>query len=86
MIDFRGSDGTRYALSYRDLKTAELTTDLALVLEFTNHHVIIRGRNLTPVYDAVVGRTALYVQENDVDWAGEAETFVEALTIVPKTP
>jgi hypothetical protein len=84
MIDFRGTDGTCYALAYSELLSVALTSPQCIVLEFRRHKVEVRGRNLLTVYHGLVEQTIAYVQEQDLDVAPESETFIDSLTIEPK--
>ena len=80
-IDFRGSDGTRYALPYRDLRSVEMSSDQRIVMRFFQYQVVVVGRNLGPVYDAILEERVEHLEESDVDWAPESATFVDRLTI-----
>lgn len=84
-IDLRGADGMRYALPYRDLKSIELPSQEMLTLRFVDRRVVVRGRNLGSVYDGLVEEQVAQLQEDDVDWASESETFISKLTIIRST-
>jgi hypothetical protein len=84
MIDFRGSDGTCYALAYSELLSVALTSPQCIVLEFKHHKVAVRGRNLLTVYRGLVTQTIAYLREQDLDVAPESETFIDSLTIEPR--
>ena len=84
MIDFRGSDGTCYALAYGELLSVALTSPQCIVLQFRKHRVEVRGRNLAAVYAGLVSQTIAYLQEQDIDTAPESETFIDSLTIEPR--
>lgn len=81
MIDFRGADGTCYALAYADLLSVILTSSQMIVMEFRDHRVLVRGRNLTPVYRGLVAHRIAFLREDDFDVSPESETFVDSLTI-----
>lgn len=80
-IDFKGADGMRYALPYRDLWSVEMPSPQEVVLHFSNRRVVVRGRNLRPVYDDVLKERATTLAEDDMDWASESETFISKLSI-----
>ena len=80
-IDFRGSDGTHYALPYRDLRSVEMASELSIVLWFHDFKVVVRGRNLRPVYQRIIREEVTHLEESDVDWSPESESFVDRLTI-----
>jgi hypothetical protein len=84
MIDFRGADGTCYALAYSELLSVALTSPGCIVMEFRKHKVVVRGRNLTAVYRGLVGQTVAYLQEDDFDLAPESEVFIDSLAIEPR--
>ncbi len=84
MIDFRGSDGTCYALAYSELLSVALTSPQCIVLQFRRHRVEVRGRNLAAVYDGLVSHTIACLREQDIDVAPESETFIDSLTIEPR--
>lgn len=80
-IDFRGTDGTHYALPYRDLRSVEMTSEQMIVMWFAHYKVVVRGRNLRPVYHQIINEQVTHLEESDVDWAPETESFVDRLTI-----
>ncbi len=80
-IDFRGSDGTHYALPYRDLRSVEMTSEQSIVMWFHDYKVVVQGRNLRPVYHQIIGEQVTHLEESDVDWAPESESVVDRLTI-----
>lgn len=81
MVDFRGHDGTSFALPYRDLRAIVLPRSDRITLEFADHQVVVRGRNLRPVYDHLVGHRVTFLQEDDFDHASESETFIESIVV-----
>ncbi len=81
MIDFRGTDGTCYALAYGDLLSVTLASSQLIVLEFRDHRVQVRGRNLMPVYRGLVMHRVTFLREDDFDSQPESETFIDELTI-----
>jgi hypothetical protein len=84
MIDFRGTDGTCYALAYTELLSVVLTSPQCIVLEFRKHKVVVRGRNLMPVYRGLVAQKITYLREDDIDVSPESETFIDSMAIEPR--
>jgi hypothetical protein len=84
-IDFHGADGISFALPYRDLQSVELPSSEIIILSFRNHRVTVRGRNLTPVHDAVLAERLARLREDDEDWVSEAETFVSEVVVERNT-
>ena len=58
-----------------------MTSEQTVVLRFRDHEVVIRGRNLQPVYAKLLTEEIAHLEESDVDWARESETFVDHLAI-----
>ena len=44
---------------------------------------MIHGRNLRPLYDALVEQRVTFVQEDDLDVLSESETFVDKIVVAP---
>jgi len=84
-LDLRGTDGMRYALPYRDLKSIELPSPQMLTLTFSDRRVVVHGRNLETVYEGLIREAVTELQEDDVDWVSESETFISKLTIIRGT-
>jgi hypothetical protein len=84
MIDFRGTDGTCYALAYAELVSVALTSPQSILLEFRNHRVVVRGRNPMPVYRGLVAQSITFLREDDFDVSPKSDTFIDSLTIDPK--
>ena len=84
-IDFRGADGISFALPYRDLQAIEMTSSETIVLVFRNHRVIVRGRNLAPVHQALLAERLVRLREDDEDWVSEAETFISQVIVERNT-
>ncbi len=80
-IDLHGTDGMRYALPYRELRSIEMPSSRTISLRFVDRRVIVQGRNLGPVYDDLIKERVARLQEDDMDWASESETFISRLTI-----
>lgn len=84
-IDFHGADGISFALPYRDLQWVEMSSPEAIILVFRNHRVTVRGRNLRPVYHAVLVERLARLREDDEDWVSEAETFISQVVVERNT-
>ncbi|HEX8474593.1 MAG TPA: hypothetical protein VF666_11210 [Pyrinomonadaceae bacterium] len=81
MLDVRGADGHRLALSFAYLMSAEFDAAGEMVLSFTDHRVTVRGRNLRRVYDAVLTHTLRFLQEEAQDANREDETFISEIMV-----
>ena len=86
MIDLRGHDGRFLALPYARLTGIELDHDAVIRLDFPERRILLRGRNLRPLDDALVQHRVTYVQEGDLDVLSEAETFIDNIVIAPTAP
>jgi glutathione peroxidase-family protein len=60
----------------------EMPSPQMVTLRFADRRVVVQGRNLEPVYDALVSEKLAQLREADVDWASESETFISKMTIV----
>lgn len=83
MVDFRGHDGRFRALPYRCMESIAFDDPGGIAVDFTDHRVLLRGRNLRPLYDALVRHRVVFVQEGDLDFLSESETFVDSIVIAP---
>ena len=54
MLDFRGHDGRLLALPYARLASIVFDHVGGITLDFVGSKVLVRGRNLEPLYDALV--------------------------------
>ena len=86
MVEFRGHDGRSLALPYSRLLSVDYRSGSVVSLEFPDYHVIVRGRNLRPLYDALLGHKVLFVQEGDLDVVSESDPFVDRIVIGPVEP
>ena len=84
MLDFRGHRGNSFALPYRDLLSIAHYPTTNITIEFQRHVVVVRGRNLHPVYEALMRHDVLFIQEDTFDHARENETFVDSITVKRK--
>jgi hypothetical protein len=83
MVDFRGHDGRFLALPYGRLVSITLVHDSGVELEFPEYRILVRGRNLGPLYEVLVENRVTFVQEGDMDFLSEAETFVDSIVVAP---
>lgn len=83
MLDFRGHDGRFVAVPYARLLAITLEQDSAIELEFPDQRVLLRGRNLAALYEVLVENRVTFVQEGDLDFLSESETFIDSIAIVP---
>ncbi len=81
MVDFRGHNHVAVALPYDDIISVAFHPTDGITLEFREHKVTIRGRNLREVYNLLVDRRLTYVQEDDFDDVPETATFVDAIIV-----
>ena len=82
-IDLRGSGGERYALRYSDLRSVGMPSLQSIILEFREHRVVVRGRNLALLYEGLIAQRVNHLEEDVVDWAPESETAIESIQIEP---
>lgn len=81
LLDFRGHNGVAVALPYSQINSVSLRPGDGLIIDFPEHRIAIRGRNLRVVYDLLVQQHLAYVQEDDFDDAPESATFIDVITI-----
>lgn len=81
MIDFRGHNGNSFALPYRHLTAMAFHPASGIRLEFREHNIVIRGRNLRPLYDHLLEHRVIYVLEDDFDAAPESDTFIDSISV-----
>lgn len=86
MVEFRGHDGRSLAVPYSRLLSIDLRPDLGVSLRFPEHHVTVRGRNLRPLYEALLRHRVTYVQEGDLDTVSEDDPFVDRIVVAPQEP
>lgn len=84
MVDFRGHDGRSLAVPYTTLTSLTLEEGNGIALEFTEYRIGVRGRNLRPLYDALVQHRVVFIQEGDLDFVSESEPFVDSIVIAPR--
>ena len=81
MLDFRGHNAVSCALPYQHLAAMVFHPVEGITLEFQEHRIAIRGRNLRPLYDQLLRHRVIFVQEEDFDDTPESETFVDSITV-----
>jgi hypothetical protein len=81
MLDFRGHNGTSFALAYAQLHAVAHDPVQGVRLEFPHHTIRVRGRNLRPLYDRLLRHEVTFIQEEDFDAAPESATFVDEITV-----
>ena len=81
MLDFRGYNGTSFSLPYSQLRAMVFDPDEGISVEFSNHKIQVRGRNLRPLYDLLLRHRVTFVQEGDLDVVSEADAFVDRITV-----
>lgn len=83
MVEFRGHDGRCLSVPYSRLLSIELRPDRGMALEFPDHQITVRGRNLRVLYEALTRHRVTYVQEGDIDTVPEDDPFVDRIVIGP---
>lgn len=82
MLDLALRTGERHALPYSYLTGCSMDKEGSLVLRFVDQEVIIRGRNLGPVYSGVVSHTARCIAESGTAFDDEQQdVFIASLEI-----
>ncbi len=84
MLDVRTLTGTRLALSYLYLNSIFFDASGVIVLSFGSQNIRIEGRNLAPVYEALLNHSVRFIQQENADLekeVPETETFISAIEI-----
>ncbi len=81
MVDFRGHNGNSFALPYEQLMAMAFHPMTGIRLEFREHNIVIRGRNLRPLYDHFLQHRVIFVLEEDFDAATESATFIDSIIV-----
>lgn len=83
MIELRFKTGNVVAFDYGWLSRAEFNPTRGIVLRVDRGTVTLTGTHLRPLYDAIVRKRAIWVQESDalVAAASIAETAVTGIAI-----
>src|SRR5262249_55465348 len=64
MLDIRLKTGAHFALPYAYLTSIEFNGAGEIKLDFTTHHVLIQGGNLSVVYTGLLFQNVEFVQES----------------------
>jgi hypothetical protein len=85
MLEFRFKTGNAVALAYSYLVSVHLDPSKAIRMDFSGYEVILSGRNLAPLFSALVSQRVAVVREMD-DLQAEAnlpqgETVVTEITV-----
>ena len=81
VLDFRGHNGTSFAVPYEQLVTIAFHPSEGITLEFQEHRIVVRGRNLRPVYDHLLHHRITFLREEEFDATPETDTFVDGLIV-----
>ena len=81
MVDFRGHNGNSFALPYKQLMAMAFHPATGIRLEFPEHNIVIRGRNLRPLFEHFLQQRVIFVLEEDFDAAPESATFVDSISV-----
>ena len=65
MIELRAKTGNATALDYGWLAQVDFDPSVGITLHFDRLVVTIEGRNLRPLFDGIVRKRVLWVQEED---------------------
>ena len=79
-LDLRGHDGTSLALPYAQLRSVAFDP-AGISLEFPDHRVRVKGRNLRSLYDLLLAHQVTFVQEGDLDVVSESATFIDKIVV-----
>jgi hypothetical protein len=83
MVEFRLLTGNSKARAYSYLVAADFDPSQGIVLDFSADKVTIKGRNLRPLYDALVAQRVAVVRELD-ELQAKASGIQEKATVVTK--
>lgn len=73
MLELRFQTGNALALAYSYLVSVEVDPSAAIVMDFSGYEVKLAGRNLGPLFSALVAQRVAVVRERD-DLQAEAES------------
>ena len=79
MLEFRGNNGTAFALPYRQLESLAFDAVREIVLQFDEHRIEVTGRNLRPLFDRLLRQEVTFIGESDLDYRSESATFVDRI-------
>ena len=83
-LDIKLRTGDRWGLPYAYKTAIEFNLSGDLTIHFTTHTINIKGRNLSPLYDALVAHRVAQILEhdNEFDDLPEQATVINSITIV----
>lgn len=65
MINFIARTGDHQAIAYNHLYRIQFDPSNGITLDFTNHNIVIQGRNLAEAYQKLVMQRVIFVVEAD---------------------
>ncbi len=86
MVTFEQRDGTCEAFHYEDLTRLSLDLDSTVKVRFTTATIVVRGRNLLPVWQGLRTRRARLLRvalETDGFLPDKAAPHIDSITITP---
>lgn len=84
MVDFGLKGGDRLSIPYCYISAIRLDPSNAITLELADRSIVIKGRNLLPLYNNLVLHAAFRVNVTDTGFDdGSASTWIESIEIVP---
>lgn len=83
MLDIRHKAGDRSAFPYSYLTGIFFNASGEIRMEYSGHKVVIRGRNLDNLYNALLNHRVDFVQEEDTryDMGKESDTFIREIVV-----
>ena len=85
-VAFRLRDGTALAFSYAHLYRVASAGQGEVAVEFSEHVVTVRGRNLVRLLRALCDHRLREVWEGDRDFADDGAEVVERITVADRRP
>lgn len=84
MLDFGLGGGDRLGLAYHFLNAIRLDPSDAITLEFADRAVVIRGRNLLPLYNHLVLHSAWRIDASETAFDERAAgTWIARIDVAP---
>jgi hypothetical protein len=83
MLELRLKTGDLKAIGYSYLVGVDYNPGVGIVIDFTGHKVNVTGRNLLPIFNALVRHRVTYIREFDAsaDLAEESATVVLGIAV-----
>lgn len=83
MLDLKFKDDSRLALSYIHLASMRFSHSNGILLDFTGVIVQVEGRNLRPIYTALMRHSVTFIREQDplYDDEGRQTCFVAKICV-----